>query len=370
MKIDMKNFIKIFPHIIIWVVVLIVPMYLMSREGTFDYKPYYSYVMRLGIFAILFYINYLFLIEKYLFSKSFAKYIIINIILITLLLGVHTIASDYLWHSSQKLLEIEQNMQEKPFSDNRPNKEHKGPPEAMRYLFDLSSIIFVIALSVAIKTTIRWHRDSMNFEKTKSMQLEADLRNLRSQLNPHFLFNTLNNIYSLIAIDQNRAQEAVHRLSNLLRYVMYDNDEKFVPIDKELEFTRNYIDLMKLRLNPNIKLNILIEDEGSKDLIASLMFITLIENAFKHGINNGGESFIDISIMVDSCNGVLCTVENSMIADDDNNLEKRNSGIGLTNLARRLELLYPNRHEFVTEKRSGSFFTLLRINFGKENIGS
>lgn len=365
----MKNLIKILPHIIIWAIVLIVPIYLMSREGVFDYKPYYSYVIRLVMFAIIFYANYLFLIDKYLFTKKFAQYILINIILIVVLLGIHTLASDYIWHSSQKIFDIEQKRPEKPFSDNSPGKDHKGPPEVMRYFFDLSSIIFVIALCVAIKTTIRWHRDSINFEKTKSMQLEADLRNLRSQLNPHFLFNTLNNIYSLIALDQDRAQEAVHRLSKLLRYVMYDNDEKFVPMDKELEFTRNYIDLMKLRLSANVKLNALIEDKGSKDLIASLMFITLIENAFKHGINNSKDNYIDIAIMVDAGKGVLCTVENS-IAEDENGLEKQDSGIGLANLSRRLELLYPNRHQFIAEKRDDRFFTLLRINFGKENIAS
>jgi len=358
----MKNFIKIFPHIIIWTIVLVVPIYFISREGTFDYKPYYNYIIRIGIFIVLFYVNYLYLIDKYLFNKRFVTYALINIIIVAILVIIQNWVSGMLMPPMPP--EMQEGMRNRP---PRMEKRHPGGPFFMRYIIDYMSIIFVIGLSVAIKTTTRWYRDSINFEKVKSVQLEADLRNLRSQLNPHFLFNTLNNIYSLIAIDQNRAQDAVHRLSNLLRYVMYDNDEKFVPIDKELEFTKNYIDLMKLRLSPSVKLSVDIQNGGSKDPMASLMFMTLIENAFKHGINNGENSFIDISILVDSGKGVLCTVENSFV-EKNVNLESEKSGIGLANLSKRLELLYPDKHEFVVEKRTDSFFTMLRIDFSKTEV--
>ena len=360
----MKNFIKTFPHIIIWAIILIVPVYLISREGTFDYKPYYFYLVQIGIYMVLFYINYLFLIDKLLFNRKFITYIAINIGLIIALIFLRYYISEMI-KPMQMPVEVQEmdgiDMERRPMKYEgyrRPN----GPPVHMRMVFDYVSIIFVVGLSVAIKTTARWYRDSINFEQAKTVQLEADLRNLKSQLNPHFLFNTLNNIYSLIAVNQDRAQEAVHRLSNLLRYVMYDNNEKFVAMDKELEFTRNYIDLMKLRLSPDVKLNVTIDGNGSKDMIASLMFMTLIENAFKHGINSGKDSFIDISILVDSGKGVLCTVENSMF-EKEKNMESR-TGIGLANLSKRLELLYPDKHEFIVEKRTESFFALLRIDFG------
>jgi hypothetical protein len=359
----MKNFIKIFPHILIWTIVLIVPIYLMSREGIFDAKPFYSYILRIGIFAILFYLNYFYLIKKFLFNRKIALYIAINIGLIAVLVVLQALTSDMLMAAPPEVQESMRVQRLEPRMNG--HRRPKGPP-FMRFIIDYMSIIFAIGLSVAIKTTIRWYGDSINFEKQKRVQLEADLRNLRSQLNPHFLFNTLNNIYSLIAIDQNRAQEAVHRLSNLLRFVMYDNDEKFVPIDKELEFTKNYIDLMKLRLSPDVKLNVMIQNPGTKDMIASLMFITLIENAFKHGINNGKNSFIDISILVDPGKGVICTVENSYF-EKAKDMESRNSGIGLANLSKRLELLYPNKHEFAAEKRTESFFILLRIDLTKQS---
>lgn len=239
------------------------------------------------------------------------------------------------------------------------------PPYEMKILSDYGLIILAIGMSVALKVTMRWHKDSMNLEAVKAAQLEADLKNLRSQLNPHFLFNTLNNIYSLIAIDPHKAQDSVHGLSKLLRYMLYENDQKFVPLYKELEFTENYIDLMRLRLSPNVKLNVMIKNKESNIPIASLLFMTLIENAFKHGIRNGSDSFIDIKIFVDDKKGILCTVENSL-SDTEDQIESNNSGIGLTNLRKRLELLYPNKHQLLIERKDDRFFVLLSIDFRKK----
>ncbi len=326
---------------------------MMSKEGTIDSGPYISYITRTGMFAALFYINYLYLIDKFLFRKQLLAYIVVNIVLITGLILSERMLTEVL-------------MPEPHFRHNEefnPEKrDHPGPPFAVKMFFDYLFIVFVLGVSVAIKMTTRWYADSIKFEQAKSGQLEADLRNLRSQLNPHFLFNTLNNIYSLIAIDQIKAQDSVHRLSNLLRYVLYDNDRKLVPIEKELEFTQNYIDLMKLRVSSNVKLNVLIENKGSNDMIASLMFMTLIENAFKHGLSSKGECFIDIKILVEKETGVLCTVENSL-PDTENRIEAKNSGIGLSNLTKRLELIYPGKHEFTIEHHPNSFSTLLRIDF-------
>lgn len=354
-----KNSVKIFLQILLWGIILILPLYIMTSNGTTDYKPYIAYLVRIGILAILFYLNYLYLIDKFLFNKKFFTYIIINIIIVAALVALQTLVMDILFSS----LPFEGRM---PMREARPMHPKGMPPKHEAFMFmrivtDYALIVFIIGISVALKATYRWYRDSIDYEQVKSVQLEADLRNLRSQLNPHFLFNTLNNIYSLIAIDKDKAQDAVHRLSGMLRYVLYEN-EHFVPINKELDFTRNYIDLMKLRLSSNVKIDILIDGKGSKDPIATLMFMTLIENAFKHGINSGVESFIDIKILVEEGQGVLCTVENSLIENKQNIYEK-DSGIGLTNLSKRLELLYPDRHEFVAEKRGDRFFALLRIDF-------
>lgn len=346
----MKKFVKILPHLLIWGLILIVPIYIMQKDGIIDKGAYYSYCIRTTFFAILFYANYLFLIERFLFRKQLFKFIIVNIILVVALSLLQSVLHDLLIA---------------PYFHRfgRQNEGGHRPPHPPFDMFMYSNYLvylFIIGLSVAFKTTIRWYKDSIAFEQAKSGQLEADLRNLRSQLNPHFLFNTLNNIYSLIAIDKTKAQDSVHRLSNLLRYVLYDNNTQFVPLEKELEFTQNYIDLMKLRMSSGTKLNVCIENLGNNGDVASLMFMTLIENAFKHGSKNIDGGFIDIKILTERNKKITCTVENS-ISENNNQLEPQNSGIGLANLRKRLELLYPEKHNFIAERNGNRFYTRLEI---------
>jgi len=352
---DIKKGLPPVVHILFCAAILFIPLLVMSRNGMAEYRYYTGYAVRTGMLIFLFYINYLLLIDKFLFKKQFIPYIIINLVLVAGTILVQNLVFEFIMAPPHP----------RPLDMGKRPDGHMRmpqPPHEMRILSDYVLIILAIGMSVALKATRRWYKDSINLETVKASQLEADLKNLRSQLNPHFLFNTLNNIYSLIAIDTNKAQESVHRLSNLLRYILYENETKFVPIDKEIEFTRNYIDLMRLRLSPNAQLNVMIKNENCDKKIASLLFMTLIENAFKHGISNGEGSFIDIKIFVDNTKGVLCTVENSL-NDANDNMESKNSGIGLTNLRKRLELLYPNNSEFRVEKRERSFFVLLCINF-------
>jgi sensor histidine kinase YesM len=322
----------------------------MSLEGKMDNIPYMSYTIRVVVCGIIFYINYLYLIDKFLFNKKFLQFILFNLLLVIFLLGVQTIIHEFFL--------MMQDRPRPPMMNKLPHKPHI----AMRLIWDFSLASLVIGLSVAIKMTMQWYNDSIKMEQIRNRQLEADLKNLRNQLNPHFLFNTLNNIYSLIAIDQVKAQESVHRLSNLLRYVLYENETNYVPIEKELEFTKNYIDLMKLRLGSGVKLNTLIDCKNSNNQIAPLIFITLIENAFKHGIMSGKDSFIDIKILVESNRGVLCIIENSLNEQDKTSPDK-SSGIGLVNLNQRLELLYPNKYQLEVKNNNTSYSTLLRIDF-------
>ncbi len=343
MELNIKKVIPGLIQAVICIIILFIPFYIMYRSGNINYPHYYGYFIRTGILMILFYVNYLFLIDKFLFNKKFALYIVMNILFIGILFACQHLIMEAL------------------FSPHVPkHPDRPAPPAHMRIWGDMMFIVLTIGLSVALKATARWYRDSINLEKIKAARLEADLRNLRNQLNPHFLFNTLNNIYSLIATDSEKARESVYRLSKLLRHILYDNDKQFIPVEKEIEFTQNYIDLMKMRLDPKVILNVSIENNAPRSPIAPLLFITLIENAFKHGINNEGDSYIDIRIKTEQ-NEIECIVENSL-DQTTGEIEIRNSGIGLTNLSQRLELLYPDRHQLSFGKEKSGFRALLKIN--------
>ena len=190
-------------------------------------------------------------------------------------------------------------------------------------------------------------------------RMEAELKSLRNQLNPHFLLNTLNNIYALIAFDTDKAQQAVQELSRLLRYVLYDNQEKYVPLCKEVGFICNYIELMRIRLPRHVRLDVSLPENPSHTLVAPLLFISLVENAFKHGVSNDRPSFIDIDIREEE--GVLaCRIENSFFPKSE--ADRSGSGIGLANLCRRLEMIYPGRYEMKYGQHGDTYETLLRIN--------
>ena len=152
-------------------------------------------------------------------------------------------------------------------------------------------------------------------------------------------------------------------LSKLLRYVLYENNENFVELEHELNFLHNYVELMRIRINPevNMKINILVND--TKSLVAPLLFITLIENAFKHGISPTQPSFIDIDIHQNKEGQLYCTIRNSYFPKDET--DKSGSGIGLDNLRRRLEILYPHKHILRTVKEGEIFISELIIPLNK-----
>lgn len=212
------------------------------------------------------------------------------------------------------------------------------------FVRDILSLIFTIGLSAAIRMSARWGQAEAARREAEKSRTEAELKNLRNQLNPHFLLNTLNNIYALIAFDSDKAQQAVQELSKLLRYVLYDNQQNYVPLCKEVDFIRNYIELMRIRLSGNVEVITQFDIQpDSRTEIAPLIFISLIENAFKHGISPTELSFIHIRIS-ENKEEIRCEIRNSY--HPKTNTDKSGSGIGLEQVRKRLELSYPGRYQW------------------------
>ena len=200
----------------------------------------------------------------------------------------------------------------------------------------ISLLINVMAIAFAL--SIRY---MMRQQERKQKEVEAELAWLKNQINPHFLFNTLNNISSLAQIDADETQEAIMQLSDLLRYAMYETNKPKVRLDGEVEFMRNYIDLMKLRCNEMTEVNAQFTIHDAQLEVAPLLFISLIENAFKHGMNSNAPAMIDIR---------LEQQDDTLVFNCDNTnnpkhtKDRSGSGIGLENTRRRLDLLYPGRY--------------------------
>ena len=218
--------------------------------------------------------------------------------------------------------------------------------------------LLVVGAGVAIRMTGGWYKAEAARQELEHSRTQAELQNLKSQLNPHFLFNTLNNIYSLIQIDADRAQQAVHDLSRMLRYVLYESSCPTVPLAAEVEFLRDYIELMRIRLPRHVEVGVSLPEEPSPTPVAPLLFISLIENAFKHGTSNDRPSFIRIDIH-ERDGELVCRIRNSCFPKTVS--DRSGSGIGLKNLSKRLEMIYPQRHTFEYGERGGTYTASLRI---------
>lgn len=221
---------------------------------------------------------------------------------------------------------------------------------------NISGIAF-LAIPYFISQRIEMERKNQQLEKEK---LEAELKFLKSQLHPHFLFNALNNIYFLIKKDPDTAAEALAGFSNLLRFQLYDANNPRVSLDKEIEYLQQFADIAQLRKGENFKVNWDITTNTENVQIAPLLLMPLIENAFKHGSNKNGK--IDIQLKVDNQHQLKFRIANSKEANKSQGVAGfEEGGIGLTNIQKRLKLLYPNRHNFTITDTVAEFIVDLNV---------
>jgi len=225
------------------------------------------------------------------------------------------------------------------------------------FIFFLLNIV-TVAVAIGIRHFIRVRQLKQQLKDEKAKNTEAELAWLKNQINPHFLFNTLNNISSLTQIDADAAQDAIAQLSDLLRYAMYETNKNTVPLGGEVEFMRNYIELMKLRCNEQTSVNYQLSIDSEQVEVAPLLFVSLIENAFKHGVSSGRPSAI--SIKLEQHQGQLTFIcDNTNYPKNDK--DRSGSGIGIENTRRRLELMYADRYEWEQTLEDNIYHVMIKL---------
>lgn len=262
-----------------------------------------------------------------------------------------------------------------PGSNIPPPRGNMGPPGEMRgglrrigpskYFIHTLLIIVSYVLATFIETFIFAQKKQEETIQNKNEMLQTELKLLKSQINPHFLFNALNNIYALSVIDSNQTQQSISYLSNMLRYVLYECDEKLVPLKKEIAYINDFIKLYSLKSSKpyNIETEYNIEDDNL--LVAPMLFIPFVENAFKHGhIEKHGDSFISIHINASS-KSVQLEIENSQPKDTIH--KDVVGGIGLENVKKRLAILYPEKHQLSILDSLETFKINLNLEVSEKN---
>ena len=324
----MNNKRNLLIHVLCWGFVACMPLLFGHSDDRWP-RTLHHFLRSLGgtlTCALLFYINYLWLIPRLLFKERRRAFYLSNVLLV--LAGMGLIYGWWLLNNHVM-----------PAIDPSAGPR---PPRLPMFFYNIIMLALVVGLAIAVRMSQRWqHLEEARREAERS-RTEAELTNLRNQLNPHFLLNTLNNIYALIAFDTDKAQHAVEELSRLLRHVLYDNQQSFVPLYKEVEFMNNYVELMRIRVTDHVHIDTHIDiapDDATP--IAPLIFISLVENAFKHGIAPDGSGRIAIE-MSQHDGDITCCITNSNHPKRGN--DKSGSGIGLEQVGKRLELMYPGRY--------------------------
>lgn len=229
-----------------------------------------------------------------------------------------------------------------PRFEDRPDRRRGERARLFMGQHDIIAVVILLlmmGMNIGIKLYFKQRGDRKRLEQLEKENLEQQLEYLKYQINPHFLMNTLNNIHALVDIDPEKSKQTILELSKMMRFVLYEGNKQVVPLDREIAFLQNYIQLMKLRYTDKVKITVDVPKSLPNKEVPPLMFITFVENAFKHGVSYRQASFIDIAISIGE-DKLVFDCRNSRIPKEDD----KHGGVGLANVKKRLELIYGNRY--------------------------
>lgn len=346
---------EIFIHILCWVILLVLLYYAYGQvfrvveiDGELVYYTKYIPFMFLLLFinvigkAILFYTNLLYLIPKYFSKKLYNKYALSVFAVFTITLTGTLLTASY------TILAFDFNLN--------------------HVTYYIPFIVILHVLIIPISIAFGYTKEKIELEKLSKVlmeeKLKTELNYLKYQINPHFLFNTLNNIYAMTLKHKDEvASNSVSQLARMMRYMLHESNVEKISLERELNYIKDFIALEKLRLdkNENIKIKVTYDLKNKNVLIAPMILIPLVENAFKHGISYTKPSKIDIKIICDSNNFLKINVKNTDHSTKKS-IKTSGTGIGLKNLESRLNLIYPNQYQLSAKKENLMFLSKLTLN--------
>lgn len=351
-----RNKTKIFLHVLGWTILLGLPLYF-SKSWQVGNDFLWIVFCNTIIYGIIFYTNFFILVPWFFYRNRRVSYFILSLLLLVSLYFVTDITNKVVIEH----VTVSQAAQIKNYSPDNPGNDNKQGPtyrDVQLFRYGFTSLFFIF-LSMGIRVVERQSQIEKFQKELEKEKLNSELAMLKNQISPHFFFNTLNNIYSLISINASDAKVAVLKLSKMMRYMLYDSENGSCRLSSEIEFMSSYIDLMKLRMNDKIRLSVSFPDKFDDLNIPPLLFIPFIENAFKHGITNRRKSFIDIKLYID--NGSINFTCINSIGNGIVETSSETSGIGLENVSKRLNLLFPGKHSLKINKTEDTFEILLNI---------
>ncbi len=325
-------------HSIFWLVLLVLLMLIEGVERGFWFT-FSNEIINVFFFAAIVYFNLNYLIPSYLSKNRFLTYAGL-LVLAALIITPLKMIVFYFKFSGYPALQS----------------------QLVANQFGYFLTTFLIAgFSTLFKIITDWVRTMQEKQELETRTMQTELRFLKSQINPHFLFNTLNSLYALTLKKSDKAPEIVIKLSEMMRYMLYECNEKRVLLSNEIHYIRNYLDLEQLRQGHHVDIKLEVEGNVSDQKIAPLMFIPFIENSFKHGLSNQIQhGFVHMRMKVDHYK-VDFYIENSKPDALPHQDHRRSGGIGLVNVRRRLDIMYPDNYELTIHDNPKSYAVNLKL---------
>jgi sensor histidine kinase YesM len=318
----------IFQQGLFWLVsIILFTVVLIYTRGDFnfyniDLRMALNILITVGFLAISVYINLLWLIPAFFNRRKFLLFLVLEIVNILLFIALNYYVT-YI------------------FEGGTPSGNFKA--EFIAEFILVLVFLIVSTLLKVMRDSITLQDVELKMKEVERQKIEAELRALKSQVNPHFFFNTLNSLYALSLDKSDKAPELILKLSDLMRYVIYESTDDMIPVGKQLEFLQSYVFLERLRSNESLEIKFEVVGNHHELKIAPLLYLAFIENAFKHGAKDKKDNpFIHIVFNLEHDDRVIFTIDNRA---DPFRGKHRDGGFGLANVKKRLELLYPGKHE-------------------------
>jgi sensor histidine kinase YesM len=326
-------------HILFWLLLYLVLISMDSKElGLFFALG--TNLITISFFILIVYLNFFYLFPQYLQNKSLFWHLVSLAVAATMVTPIKSFILYFVYY------------------------DH---PEKRSFILENQGFFFLSFFFLGVGSSIynimnEWIKGQRDTSELKNKTLQSELNFLKSQINPHFLFNTLNNLYALTLKKSDLAPEIVLKLSEMMRYMLYECNERRVPLQKEINYVKNYLELEKLRQGKKFDIQFKLKGNVEDQKIAPLMFIPFLENSFKHGVNNQlTDGFVEIQLDIEKDN-VRVDIENSKAPTLPSPSGRKSGGIGLVNVRRRLDLLYPDNYILDIENNPNTYKITLELN--------
>ncbi len=332
-------------NVLIWLIILFWMSFAYTGSGDFQQMLLRNVFTILSMAGIV-YFNFYYLLTTYFFQKKYIQYFTILTTMVLILTLIRVYVDSLLLESITPII-----------------PENKAIFSNMHYTVVLLSFVVVLIISSLFKFTSMYYKNIQLRQQLENQHLEAELKFLKAQINPHFLFNTLNNIYTLSYMKSEKATLMIMKLSELMRYMLYDSNQSKVDLQKEIQYLQNYIELQRLKTPDEQTITFEVEGNPQGIKIEPMLLVPLLENSFKHGnIGDDPNGWVHCKLKINP-KFLHYTIQNSLPSTPKQ--KDKQGGIGLENIEKRLQLLYPERYEFKTLSQTAEkeFHAAIKIYF-------